>query len=132
MHLWTYDAKCCVLERKRYTAMKDNDQVISAQCKGVVMARLESPLKVECDLVEPSPEAHPSKGLYMSRILVQYHWEVPARVLNATRHDQKHAKASPQHTVTTYAGHPTQCGTAGPKPYSEVAGRDCSGQVKPE
>jgi hypothetical protein len=65
------------------------DQVIPAQCKGIVMARLESPLGVENGLVETSPQAHLPEGIYKARTLVQDCQEVPMRVLNATHHDQK-------------------------------------------
>jgi hypothetical protein len=57
------------------------DQVIPAKCKGMLMARLESPLGVESDLVEQSPKAHPPKGIYIARTLVQDHQEAPVRVL---------------------------------------------------
>jgi hypothetical protein len=63
------------------------DQVIPAQCEGVVMARLESSLGVENSLAEPSPEAHLPGG-QTNRL------EVPERVLNATRRDQKLTKGS--------------------------------------
>jgi hypothetical protein len=72
-----------------------SDQVISAQCKGVVMARLESPLTVENGLIETSPEAHSPKGLCIARTFVQDFWEVPVRVLSATCHDQELIKGSP-------------------------------------
>jgi hypothetical protein len=65
-----------------------NDQVIPAQCEGVVTARVDSPLGVEIGLVDPSPVSHPSEGLYMARTVVRGHPEVPVRVLNATRSDQ--------------------------------------------
>jgi hypothetical protein len=77
-----------------------NDQVIPAQCEEVVMARLQSPLGVENWLVEPSPEAHPPKGLYMARTLVRDRPEVPVRVVNATRRDQKLTKGSSWHAVS--------------------------------
>jgi hypothetical protein len=48
-----------------------NDQVIAAQCAGVVMARLESPLEVENGLIEPLPEAYAREGLYITRTLVR-------------------------------------------------------------
>jgi hypothetical protein len=44
---------------------------------------------VENGQVEPSPEAHPPEGLYIARTLVRVHREIPVRVLNATRRDQK-------------------------------------------
>jgi hypothetical protein len=52
-------------------------------------ARLQSPFRVENDLVEPSPESHPSEGLYIARTLVLDRWEVSVMVLNATYRDQK-------------------------------------------
>jgi hypothetical protein len=71
------------------------DQVISKQCEGVVMARLEFPLGVVDGLVEPSPEAHAPEGLYVARTSVRDRRELPVRVLNATRRDQKLTKGSP-------------------------------------
>jgi hypothetical protein len=35
------------------------------------MVRLESPLGVANDLLEPSPEAHPPEGLYTARTLTR-------------------------------------------------------------
>jgi hypothetical protein len=46
------------------------DQVIPAQCEGIVMAKLESPLGVENGLAEPSPQAHPPEGIYIAKTLV--------------------------------------------------------------
>jgi hypothetical protein len=69
-----------------------SDQVIPAQCGGVVMARLESPLKVENGLVESNPEAHPPEGLFIAKTLVRDQQEVPVKVLNATCCDQKVTK----------------------------------------
>jgi hypothetical protein len=84
-------------------------------------------------MVDQSPEVHPTEGLYIARTLIQDRQEVPMRVLNATHHDQKLAKAFPPQAVTTQAGDPTQCGaTTGPSPYSEITERDCSNQTKPE
>jgi hypothetical protein len=60
-------------------------QLISAQCKGTVMARLKNPAGVESVLIEPSPEAHAPEGLYIYRALVRDRREVPTMVLNATR-----------------------------------------------
>jgi hypothetical protein len=71
------------------------DQVIPAQCEGIVMARLESPLGVESGLVELSPQARPPQGIYIARSLVQERREVPVRVLNTTHRDQKLARGSP-------------------------------------
>jgi hypothetical protein len=64
------------------------DQVLPAKCEGILMARSENPLGVESDLVEQSPKAHPPKGIYIARTLVQDHQEVPVGVLNATYRDQ--------------------------------------------
>jgi hypothetical protein len=44
-----------------------SDQVMPAQCEGVVMTQLKSPHGVENDLVEPSPEAHLPEGIYIAR-----------------------------------------------------------------
>jgi hypothetical protein len=43
------------------------DQVIPAQCEGIVMAKLESPLGIENGLVESSPQARPPDGIYVAR-----------------------------------------------------------------
>jgi hypothetical protein len=47
-----------------------NDQVILAQCEGVVMAQLESPIGVENGLIETNPGAHDPEGLCISRTFV--------------------------------------------------------------
>jgi hypothetical protein len=70
------------------------DQVISAQCEGIMMARLESPLGVESGLAELSPQTCPPQGLYIARTVVQDRREVPVRVLNTTHRDQKLARGS--------------------------------------
>lgn len=57
------------------------DQVIPAQCGGVVMDRSEGPLGVENGLLKPCPEAHPHEGLYIARTLVRDRLEVSVRVL---------------------------------------------------
>jgi hypothetical protein len=49
------------------------DQVISAQGEGIVMAKLERPLGVENGVVESSPQAHPPEA----RTLVRDSREVP-------------------------------------------------------
>ncbi|XP_023708055.1 uncharacterized protein LOC111864779 [Cryptotermes secundus] len=71
------------------------DQVIPAQSEGIVLARMENNLIVENGLVQPSPQAHPTDGIYVARTLVQDCQEVPVRVMNATRRDQKLRKGSP-------------------------------------
>jgi hypothetical protein len=71
-----------------------NDQVIPAQCKRVVMARLESLLGMENGLEELSLEAHFPERLCIARTLVWDSQEVPMGVLNATHHDQKLTKGS--------------------------------------
>jgi hypothetical protein len=50
---------------------------------------------VENGLIERSPEAHPSEGLYIDRTQSRDRLEVPVRVLNATCRDQKLTKGSP-------------------------------------
>jgi hypothetical protein len=55
----------------------DEDQVIPAQCKGTIMARLEILLRVENGLVEPSPQAHLPEGIYIARTLVKDCQKVP-------------------------------------------------------
>jgi hypothetical protein len=72
-----------------------NVQVIPAQCEGIVMAKLESPLGVENCLVESSPQALPPEGIYVARTLVRDSGEVPVRVMNVNRRDQKFRKGSP-------------------------------------
>jgi hypothetical protein len=71
------------------------DQVIPAQCEGIIIARLESLLGVENGLVEQSPQAHPPEGIYTARTLVQDRQEVPVRVVNAAHWDQKLTRGSP-------------------------------------
>jgi hypothetical protein len=71
------------------------NQVIPAQCEGILMARLESPLRVENDLVELSPQAHPSEGIYIARTLVQDRREVLVWVLNAMHRKQDLTRGSP-------------------------------------
>jgi hypothetical protein len=46
----------------------------------------------ERGLAEPSPQAHPTEGIYIARTLVQDHPEVSARVLNATHDDKELAR----------------------------------------
>jgi hypothetical protein len=45
------------------------DYEILAQCEGIVVARMENPLRVENCLVEPNPQAHPLEGIYISKPL---------------------------------------------------------------
>jgi hypothetical protein len=73
----------------------EENQVIPAQCKGTVMARMESPLGVEDGLVEPSPQAHLPEVICIARTLVKDRQKVPMRVLNATCCDQKLTRGSP-------------------------------------
>jgi hypothetical protein len=76
-----------------------NDQVIPAQCVGVVMVRWEIPLGVENGLIESTLEPHLPEGIYIARTLVQDCREVPVRALNAvaTRSSQN---VSPWHNVS--------------------------------
>jgi hypothetical protein len=46
------------------------------------------------NVVEPSPEVHPSEGLYLVRTLVQDRWKVPVTFPNPTHRDQKLRKGS--------------------------------------
>jgi hypothetical protein len=69
--------------------------LIPAQCKGTVMARMESPLGAENGLVEPNPQAHPPEGMYIARTLVQVRQEEPVRILYTTHRDQKLTRRSP-------------------------------------
>jgi hypothetical protein len=68
---------------------------IAAQCEGTVVARLESPLEVENDLVEPSPQAHPPEEICIARTMVKDCQKVPMRVLIATHRDRKVIRGSP-------------------------------------
>jgi hypothetical protein len=70
------------------------DHVIPAQCEGIVMARMESPLGVENSLVEPNPQAHPLEGIYIARTLVQDRQEVPVGILSTIHRDQKLTRGS--------------------------------------
>jgi hypothetical protein len=47
------------------------DQVIPAECEGIVMTRLQSHLGVEKGLVEPDPQAPPPEGNYIATTLVK-------------------------------------------------------------
>jgi hypothetical protein len=75
-----------------------NDQLVPAQCKGVVMAQLECPLTLENGLIEPSPEAHLPEGLHCQDPAPKPS-EVSVSVLSATRRDQTLTK-SPWHSVS--------------------------------
>jgi hypothetical protein len=57
--------------------------------------QIGEPLRVESDLVEQSPKAHPPKGIYIARTLVQNRQDVHLRTLNATHRDQVLPKGSP-------------------------------------
>jgi hypothetical protein len=70
------------------------DQVILARCEGIVMAKLESPLGIENGLVESSPQARPHDGIYVARTLTRDSREVPVRVMNVNRREQKFRKGS--------------------------------------
>jgi hypothetical protein len=70
--LWAETLRLAVEQPWPSSLVMGNDQVIPAQCEGLVMARFESTLGVENGLIEPSLEAHAPKGLYIARILV---WE---------------------------------------------------------
>jgi hypothetical protein len=51
------------------------------------MARMQNPLGLEKNLVEPRPQAHPPEGIYIGRNLVLDLQEVPVRFVNATQRD---------------------------------------------
>jgi hypothetical protein len=70
------------------------DQVIPAQCEGVVMARMENLLGVDNGLVDPSPQANQPEGIYIATTLVQDRQELPVRVMDATHTDQKLKRGS--------------------------------------
>jgi hypothetical protein len=59
------------------------NQVIPAQCEGIVMDRLES------------PQAHLPEGIYNSRTFVQDRRKVLVRVFNGTHRDQKLKRGFP-------------------------------------
>jgi hypothetical protein len=117
------NAACCrgggiAMEPRPFNLLVANDQVILAQCEGVLMAWLESPLGAESGLAEASPQAHQLEGLYIARTLARDSRDVPVRVLNATRHDQL-MKVSSQAQWASYAGGPNRFGTTtGPSHYS--------------
>ncbi|XP_023716570.1 uncharacterized protein LOC111869344 [Cryptotermes secundus] len=71
------------------------DNVNPAQSEGIVMAKMENHLGVENGLVEPSPQAQPTEGIYVVRTLVQDCQEVPVRVMNVTHKDQNLRRGSP-------------------------------------
>jgi hypothetical protein len=71
------------------------DQIIPARCKGIIIARLEHALGAENVLVEPSPQAQQSEGIYIARTLVHNCRNVPIRVMNATHRHQKLTRGSP-------------------------------------
>lgn len=58
------------------------------------MVTLESHLRVESGLVEPSPQKRPSQGIYVARTLVQDRPEVPVRVLNTSHQAIKAARSN--------------------------------------
>jgi hypothetical protein len=58
------------------------------------MAKLDSPLRFECGLVETSPEARPPRVIYIARTPVQDRREVQVSVLNTTHREQVLARGS--------------------------------------
>jgi hypothetical protein len=104
------------------------------QCERVVMAWLESPLRVENCQVGQSLGTHLPQGIYIVRTMVWDHQEVPVRVLNATCRYKKLTKES-------FLAHCELVMLVTPPDveqpqvwdsYPEVTGRDCSRQGKPE
>jgi hypothetical protein len=100
----------------------------------VVMGQLESPLRVENGLIEPSPDAHASDGLYIARTL-------GPRQLGGTGEGPECYTLRPETNKrippsTLWASHAADLiwwqTTTCPRHYPEVTGRDCSGQAKPE
>jgi hypothetical protein len=71
------------------------DRIITTQCERIVMARFQSHLGVESELVEPSPQAPTPEGFYIARTLAQNHQEVPVRVPNATHRELKLTRGTP-------------------------------------
>jgi hypothetical protein len=61
---------------------------------------IQSPLGVENDLVQQSPEPHVPDGHYTARALVRDRREVTVRDMNATCRDQKLTNRSPWHSVS--------------------------------
>jgi hypothetical protein len=59
------------------------DQVMPANCEGILMTRSESPLEVEISLVEQRLQAHPHAEIDIARTSDRGRREVPLRALNA-------------------------------------------------
>jgi hypothetical protein len=93
-----------------------SDMMILAQCKGVVMAQLESPLGVENGLVRLSPEAHASEGLLgpWSETTGRYLWGCWILPI-VTKCSRKDPSPSPSTLWASHIGDLTQCWTA-PRP----------------
>jgi hypothetical protein len=62
------------------------DEVNSARCESVVMAKLEAPLGAINVLLEPSPEWSRG-GVMIARTLVRARPRVPVRIMNVTNQD---------------------------------------------
>jgi hypothetical protein len=54
------------------------DQVVLAQCEGVLIARLESPLGAEDGLIGTSPEALAHEVIFIAKTLAWDQQEVPS------------------------------------------------------
>jgi hypothetical protein len=59
------------------------DQVMTAKCEGILMARSESPLEVESSLIEQRLQAHPPAEINIDTTSDRRSREVPLRALNA-------------------------------------------------
>jgi hypothetical protein len=124
MHLWIYGVKCCVLQKKRYRYGAPTFQPGSGQWSGDTWTMrgsgdgsIEKPLEVENGLVEPSPEAHLPKSLYVARTPVRDRQEVPMRVMKLpiTRRSQEDPNLST--LWASQATDPIQYWTTDPRHY---------------
>jgi hypothetical protein len=77
------------------------DQVMTAKCEGILMARSENPLEVESSLVTQRLQAHPHADIDIARTSERGRQEVPLRALNAIlTHCEPVTLVTPQCNVT--------------------------------
>jgi hypothetical protein len=77
------------------------DQVMTAKCEGILMARSESPLEVERSLVKQRLHSHPHADIDIARSSERGRREVPLRTLNALlTHCEPVTLVTPQCNVT--------------------------------
>jgi hypothetical protein len=107
IHLCTYGAKCYVLQRKRHRYGAPAFQPGCGQWSGDTCKIQGSGNGSIGEHPRNGKWLHrtesgnpPTEGLNIARTLVRNHWEVPMRVLNTTRHDQKLRKGSSWHNVS--------------------------------